>query len=110
MRAVHQDHGQRGADLAAQWRGELFDLPDAAFDLLYYACIRHTDGLTEGDVSVQACWDADRLDLGRVGIRTAPHRLCTEAGRQSITWATGRAEDEYFAEEFYHQWALEEAD
>ena len=103
------DHGQRGADLAAHWCGELFDLDDAAFDLLHYACGHHTDGLTEGDVSVQACWDADRLDLGRVGIRAAPHRLCTEAGRQSIKWATDRAEDEYFAENVYNRWALEEA-
>ena len=26
-------------------------------------------------------WDADRLDLGRVGIRPAPKRLCTDAAR-----------------------------
>ena len=44
--------------------------------ILHYACVHHTDGLTEGDVSVQACWDADRLDWGRVGIRPAPLRLC----------------------------------
>lgn len=28
----------------------------------------HSDGYTEGDITVQVCWDADRLDLGRVGI------------------------------------------
>jgi uncharacterized protein len=27
------------------------------------------------------CWDADRLDLGRVGIRPDPARLCNEAAR-----------------------------
>jgi uncharacterized protein len=40
---------------------------------------------------VQACWDADRLDLGRVGIAPAPERLCTAAARERIAWANERA-------------------
>jgi uncharacterized protein len=46
----------------------------------------HSDGHTRwhdpGDATVLACWDADRLDLGRVGIRPVPHRLCTAPARQ----------------------------
>ena len=60
-------HGQRGAELAAELRGTLFDLPDADFELLYEACARHTDGLTDADITIQTCWDADRLDLGPRG-------------------------------------------
>src|SRR5580704_12365588 len=43
---IDDDHGQRGADLAAELR-HLFTLSDADFDLLYEACARHTDGLIE---------------------------------------------------------------
>ena len=31
-------HGQRGAELAAELRGDLFELSDADFTLLYEAC------------------------------------------------------------------------
>ena len=41
----------------------------------------HSDGYTEADIIVQACWDADRLDLGRVGMKPAPHRLCTASAK-----------------------------
>ena len=37
----------------------------------------HSDGYTEADITVQVCWDASRLDLGRVGIKPVAHRLCT---------------------------------
>ncbi|MCY2989975.1 MAG: hypothetical protein NTY19_19200, partial [Planctomycetota bacterium] len=67
-------HGLRGAELAGQLRGQLFDLPDADFDLLYQACADHTDGLTEADITVQCCWDADRLDLGRVRMTPDPRK------------------------------------
>jgi hypothetical protein len=30
-------------------------------------------------ISAQECWDANRLDLGRMSIKPAPHRLCTAA-------------------------------
>jgi uncharacterized protein len=87
------DHGRRGADLAARLRGRLFDLPDAGFALLYRACERHTDALTDPDVTVQTCFDADRLDLGRVGIVPNPKYLCTAAARTPavIEWAHARA-------------------
>ena len=79
-------HGQRGAELAAGLRGDLFELSDADFDLLHFACAHHTDGLTEGDVTIQVCWDADRLDLGRVGMIPAAKnsvRLPPRRGRSS---------------------------
>jgi uncharacterized protein len=72
-------------------RGRLVHLDDARFELLFEACRLHTDGHTEGDPTLQACWDADRLDLGRVGITPKPHRLCTEAARGLIPWSHARA-------------------
>jgi uncharacterized protein len=41
-------------------------------------------GCAGGGGTLQACWDADRLDVGRVGIAPKPHRLCTEAARGLI--------------------------
>lgn len=83
------NHGARAAKFAAGLRGSLLTLSDDAFELLRFACAYHTDGLTEGDVTVQTCWDADRLDLGRIGIRPDPRRLCTDAAKEAsvIEWA-----------------------
>ena len=46
------------------------------------ACKYHSDGLVEGDITVQTCWDSDRLELGRVGIKPSPQRLCTEFAKR----------------------------
>jgi len=89
----HSDfgHGYRGAKFARSLRGKLVHLDDDDFHLLFEACRLHTDGLTDGDITLQTCWDADRLDLGRVGITPEPDLLCTDAARDLIDWADGRA-------------------
>lgn len=84
-------HGLRGGELARSLRGSLVHLDDHRFDLLFEACRLHTDGLTVGDPTLLTCWDADRLDLGRVGITPEPHRLCTDASRDLLPWADHRA-------------------
>jgi uncharacterized protein len=81
-------HGLRGGELARSLRGTLVHLDDARFDLLFEACRLPADGLTAGHPTLQACWDADRLDLGRVGITPDPARLCTDAARGLRTSAT----------------------
>lgn len=87
------EHGLRGAQFAAEMRGEWFDTSDEEMDLLYYACNYHSDGLTEADITIQTCWDADRLDLGRVGKTPIPNYLCTEAAKSTeiLTWAYERS-------------------
>ena len=74
-------HGRRAARYAKSLRGVWFDLSDKDMDLLTEALKYHSDGYTEADITVQVCWDADRLDLGRVGIKPAPHRLCTATAK-----------------------------
>ena len=76
-------HGHRAADFATRLRRErvLVELDATEFELLCEAMRLHSDGHTEGEPAIRACWDADRLDLGRVDIRPLPHRLCTEAAR-----------------------------
>jgi len=87
------EHGQRAAYFATTLRGLHLHLDDDRFRLLCEACTRHTTGARKGDITLQTCWDADRLDLARVGITPDPDRLCTEPARdpQLITWATERA-------------------
>ena len=96
--------------LAGLFRGRLFDLDDEGFALLEVACSGHTDGRTDGDITVQTCWDADRLDLGRVGI--TPHRayLCTDHARTEamIRWADGRACLGFVPEIVGSEWKLAE--
>jgi len=82
-------HGIRAAHYVESLRGKLFELDDGGLDLLKLACEEHSNGLMDADITVQVCWDADRLDLGRVGIRPDPYRLCTEAAKDAemIEWA-----------------------
>lgn len=103
----HDDgHGRRGGDFARTLRGRLVHLDDARFELLYEACDLHTDGLTAGDPTLLACWDADRLDLGRVGITPTPGRLCTGAARGLLPWAHARATGGHEPAEVLAAWGL----
>jgi len=87
------DHGPRAAEFAGRLRGHVFELNDIQFRLLQRACEGHTHERTHPDLTIQTCWDADRLDLGRVGITPHPSRLCTEIAKrpETIKWADGRA-------------------
>lgn len=85
----HKDplHGVRAADFALQLRatGVICELNDSDFERLCEAMRLHSDGHTEGDAAIQACWDADRLDLWRVGIKPDPRYLCTPHARKPTT-------------------------
>src|SRR5512135_1573761 len=61
--AIDDGHGRRGSELARDLRGVTYILDDKAFDLLIQACDLHTEGYLEGNITLQTCWDADRLDL-----------------------------------------------
>lgn len=78
---LDREHGARAADFTLQLNRELLRLDGPGLDMLAYAVRYHSDGLIEANVTVQTCWDADRLDLGRVGITPHPDRLCTEEAR-----------------------------
>ena len=80
-------HGQRTADFAVRLRRErlIVELDASEFEHLCEAMRLHSDGHTESEPAIRACWDADRLDLYRVGIRPLPRLLCTEAARHPLT-------------------------
>ncbi len=109
--SIDPGHGRRGAELAKALRGSLFEVSDQEFDLLYEACVSHTEGKTESDITVQTCWDADRLDLGRVGIWPEPKQLCTEFAKnpEIIAWANQRSETQHTPDFVYSDWLAEGA-
>ncbi len=87
------EHGNRAAKFAQALAGLVFELPPADLEDLLTACRGHSDGLRTGNVTVQTCWDADPLDLGRVGIKPNPRVLCTDSARDPamIEWAYERS-------------------
>ena len=87
------DHGQRAADYINSLDATIITLSATDLELLKYACANHTKGMVEGDIAVQTCWDADRLDLGRVGIIPNRRHLCTDAAKRQdiLDWAYQRS-------------------
>lgn len=75
-------HGARGAELAQRFGCEALGIGDAEMALLVEACRNHTSGMHHADPTIGACWDADRLDLGRVGVIPDERFMSTEAGRR----------------------------
>jgi uncharacterized protein len=81
-------HGERGAELARELHAEgILDLDASQMDRLVFACKTHTDGTTSSDATVGVCFDADRLDLLRVGIEPDPELMSTVAGRERASQA-----------------------
>jgi len=87
------DHGKRAADFLNSIEAGAINLSVTDLELLKYACAYHNKGMVEGSITVQTCWDADRLDLGRVGTVPDPRFLCTKAAKQPeiIDWAYRRS-------------------
>jgi uncharacterized protein len=57
-------------------------LDDVSFALLEEACIWHTDRDFSDNPTIGTCWDADRLDLGRVGMIPNPKFMSTPFGKE----------------------------
>jgi uncharacterized protein len=58
-----------------------FHLDDPRMELLVTACRIHNGGMPQSEPTLAVCLDADRLDLGRVGITPDPLRLSTTTGK-----------------------------
>lgn len=79
-------HDQRGAQLALAFRqAGHFQLDDLRMDLLVTACNIHNGGPPQTEPTLAVCLDADRLDLGRVGITPDPSLLSTSTAQNIAT-------------------------
>jgi uncharacterized protein len=88
------DHGQRAAEFVGTLQGSLLTLSDGDLERLVYACVHHSQDITQAEITVQTCWDADRLDIGRIGIKPRARYLCTSAAKDPaiIEWAFRRSQ------------------
>ena len=75
------EHGKRAAIMINGIRHILLKgLTDNEFELLSKACELHTTTLRTGNSTIDTCFDADRLDLERVGIVPHPNKMATSKG------------------------------
>ena len=84
-------HGPRAAEFIDTVRDTLLrDVSDDDIHLLKEACRLHTVVDRTGNPTIDACFDADRLDLGRVGIIPDPARMATKKGKEiansALSW------------------------
>jgi uncharacterized protein len=75
------DHGNRATQLVASMRSDLLDLPEDLFQYLLEALRDHTHVRYTDNIHIATCWDADRLDLDRVGETPREEFMNTEVGR-----------------------------
>jgi len=80
---IDQDHGRRAVDLLEKLIEEnIIVVSSVQRNQLSVALLWHNlDGAQSEDVTILTCWDADRLDLWRVGIRPDPKRMFTDYGK-----------------------------
>lgn len=106
------EHGFRGGEFMEKYRGKI-NLTDEEFDKVKIACSGHTNVLHHNDIDISTCWDADRLDLFRVGVYPEPEYLNNEISKDESfieqrselaeyeerpQWATELIEDVYSLE------------
>lgn len=95
-------HGPR----AAKWLRTLdLGLTTRQRDLVVEACAGHTNSFISPDPTIGTCWDADRLDIGRVGVVVDITYMSTHAAKDPaiVGWAQQRARQGFvphYAEDF----------
>ena len=74
-------HGNRAAEFIGVFANDWIHLSSDQIEQLKEAVRYHSMGRLTRDITIQSCWDADRLDLGRVGIRPNSTYLGTKIAR-----------------------------
>ncbi len=72
-------HGSRGSEWALRYCER--ELSPERMQLLCLACEGHSGGYCSDNVTLGTCWDADRLDLDRVGTEVLPVYMSSDYGR-----------------------------
>jgi len=75
-------HGRRAAEFAQELFDKgMLDIDPEQFSTLKFAIKHHNGGSVSSDPTIGVCWDADRLDLPRVGINPVANMLSTPHAR-----------------------------
>ena len=78
-----EEHGSRAAKKIFGLRKTLLkDLSDQQFETLQKAIRLHTSTHSTGNPTIDACFDADRLDIDRVDIIPIPAKMATKKGKE----------------------------
>ena len=81
--AYDVEHGPKAAELIDQIRKSVLGfLDDKQIGLLKDACTFHTTVPRTGNSTIDACFDADRLDLSRAYIIPDPDKMATKEGAE----------------------------
>lgn len=76
-------HGARASQLLCElFYQRKLPLSPEQFNLLNVACRHHTDTTFHSSSTIACCWDADRLDLTRIGVYPDPELLNTEPAKK----------------------------
>lgn len=79
------EHGQRAADFVKElFNQDKLNISTNQLEKLIIACKDHEKGFISEDVTIGTCWDADRLDLTRVGIIPEKKYLSTQAAKDLL--------------------------
>ena len=80
------EHGKRASKLIDTIRKTLLkELTDKQIEQLKRACELHTIEHKTGDITIDTCFDADRMDLLRVGIMPSADRMATKRGGELVS-------------------------
>lgn len=95
------EHGKRAAEFITKiYSQKILKISQPQYTELEFACRYHSNPAKISDsVTVQVCWDSDRLDLWRVGEIPNPQYLNTQIAKQkdTIEWALHFVYDYYQA-------------
>ena len=81
--AYDVEHGARAVEFIDRCLAEKrFELDEERLEKLRRACRLHTKERQTGDITIDTCFDADRLDLGRVGICPMEEKMATDTGKK----------------------------
>ena len=101
------EHGLRGAEFAKEcYENKMLDITEEQFKKLYDACRLHTVVGKFGDVTIDTCFDSDRLDLGRVGFKLNPLKMATSMGAEIAKKSNREQIDPYRMREWIKNLAL----
>ena len=80
-------HGLRASTFVKELHSkDILDISEKQLNQLTFACEHHSDSkIKSDDITIQTCWDADRLDLWRVGVVPDPYFLNTTIAKQEKT-------------------------
>ncbi len=76
------EHGERASEFAQKLNNQYVSLAPDQLETLTYACYEHDKGKVSDDPTIGLCWDADRLNLWRVGIIPKRKYLSSEIAKQ----------------------------